>query len=246
MMNETLYSMIHKRRSFRQFRNEKLSREKCMEVISGYNGEIGTFKLVDRSQTSCPIGDVCLLYYGDRDNPMDLLQAGYRLEKLELYLQANSIGACWYGFGRTKERNYEGKDFLIMLTLGYLEEDKLRKSDDEFKRNSIDEICDGDFDKRVLEDVRLAPSACNSQPWKIVSEGSRIDVYRTEGNKSIMVGRFKEYFNTIDIGIFLAFLEISLAHHGYRFEKDILGTKGLFAKYNIIDSFDFNCEIIKT
>lgn len=234
MMDEILYSMIHKRRSFRKFREEKLSVEKCMEVISGYTGEIGTFKVVEKGDTSCPIGDVCLLYYGDKNDPMELLYAGYKLEKLELYLQANSIGACWYGFGRTKERCYEGKDFLIMLTLGYLDENKLRKSDDEFVRNSVESICDGDFDKRVLEDVRLAPSACNSQPWRISFENNKLNVYRTKGNPSIMKGRFKEYFNTIDIGIFLSFLELSLKHHGYDFESIFLSTCGHVATYGII------------
>lgn len=232
-MNEILYSMIHKRRSFRKFLDEKLTVEKCMEVISGFDGDLGTFKVVERSSTSCPIGDVCLLYYGDKSNPMDLVDAGYKLEKLDLYFQANAIGVCWYGFGRTKERSYEGKDFIIMLTLGYLDETKLRKSDDEFVRNPASSIWEGEFNQTVINDVRLTPSACNSQPWKVISEGNAIRVYRTDGNKSIMVGRFKEYFNSIDIGIFLAFLEISLNANNYTFSKKMYGNCGLIAEYSI-------------
>ena len=55
-----------------------------------------------------------------------------------------------------------------MLTLGYLDKTKLRKSYDEFVRNPASSIWEGEFNQTVINDVRLTPSACNSQPWKFV------------------------------------------------------------------------------
>lgn len=233
MMNEELYSMIHRRRSFRTFTDERLTQSEAERIISGFDGELGTYSVTDKDGTSCPKGDAAFIYYGDKEDPLALVECGYRVEKLDLYLQKMGIGVCWYGFGRAKEKTKDGKDFIIMLALGYLDEKKLRSNDDEFVRNDISAIWEGDFDINVKSDVRLAPSACNSQPWKVLSEGNVLSVYRTEGNPSIMKGRFKEYFNSIDIGIFLAFLEISLTHHGYSFEKKVLSSNNLVAQYKI-------------
>ena len=232
-MVDTLYSMIFKRRSFRKFLDEKLTISELEAIISSYDRDIGTYKIEERKNTSCRLGDLCLLCYGDRKDPLSIMEVGYKIERLELYLQSKGVGVCWYGFGRTKEKMLDGKDFIIMLALGRLNPEELRKDISEFKRNSIDDVFSGPFDKRVAEAVRLAPSACNSQPWRIESTENEIFVYRTEGNTSIMRGGIKKYFNTIDIGIFLSILEISLEHFGYKYDKNIIGAESLIATYRI-------------
>jgi nitroreductase len=232
MVNE-LYSMIFKRRSFRKFSDEKLTISELEAIISSYDREIGTYKIEERRNTSCPIGDLCILCYGDKSDPFSIMDVGYKIQRLELYLQAKGIGVCWYGFGRTKEKKLDEKDFIIMLALGHLEPEKLRCDINEFKRNELDDIFSGPFDKRVGEAARLAPSACNSQPWRIETTEDEISVYRTDGNSSIMRGSIKKYFNTIDIGIFLSVLEVALEHFGYEYEKTMHGTESLIAVYKV-------------
>ncbi len=232
MMNE-LYSMIFKRRSFRKFSSDKLTISELEAIISSYDREIGTYKIEERRNTSCPIGDLCLLCYGDKSDPFSILEVGYKIERLELYLQSKGVGVCWYGFGRTKEKKFDEKDFIIMLALGHLKPEELRSDVSEFKRNKLEDIFSGSFDNRVAEAARLSPSACNSQPWRIESNEHEISVYRTEGNSSIMRGSIKKYFNTIDIGIFLAILEVALENFGYEYEKTMHGTESLIAVYKV-------------
>ena len=233
-----LYSMINKRKSHRSFdKSRKLSISEVEKLISGFDvsvldGDKPIVTVVDVSETSCPRGDLCLMYYGSKDEK-GLVAAGYYLEQLDLYLQQNGVGVCWYGFGRTKERQKDGKDFVIMLNLGYAEEGALRHDESEFKRNDFSSFITGAFDERVLRDVRLCPSACNSQPWLLISDGESLKVKRGKGNISMLVGKYKDYFNLIDMGIFLFFLELSLKANGYSFDRELF-SDGYIAKYDDI------------
>lgn len=224
-MNE-LYSMISKRKSHRSFdKTRKLSVAVVEQLLCSFDasvlvGEKPSISIVDASNTSCPRGDLCLMYYGAKDE-QGLVASGYYLEQLDLYLQANGIGVCWYGFGRTKDRCKDGKDFVIMLNLGYAEEGALRCSLSEFKRNDISSFVSGSLDERISSAIRLAPSACNSQPWLVYADSEAIKIKRGKGNISMLVGKYKDYFNLIDMGIFLYFLELSFSGYNYSFKRDL-------------------------
>ena len=68
--------------------------------------------------------------------------------------------------------------------------------------------------------VRFAPSACNTQPWKVETTEKEIKVYRyrKEGKRGIMPKDRVIYYNQIDIGIFLCFLELCLENNNIEFE----------------------------
>ena len=57
------------------------------------------------------------------------------------------------------------------------------------------------------EIVRLAPSACNTQPWLVEREGDTLRVYRVRkpGRSGIMPAGQVAFYNQIDLGIFCAF-----------------------------------------
>lgn len=74
----------------------------------------------------------------------------------------------------------------------------------------------------ALQAAHYAPSACNSQPWRVVCEGKRLEVYRTRGIQSRYAEGLTGYMNKIDLGIFLCFLELALTHAGVVFQRNLL------------------------
>ena len=71
--------------------------------------------------------------------------------------------------------------------------------------------------------VRFAPSACNSQPWKVIASGKKLEVYRYKklGLRGIMPIPLVSFYNQIDIGIFLCFMELCLQHENISFKRSI-------------------------
>ena len=71
--------------------------------------------------------------------------------------------------------------------------------------------------------VRFAPSACNTQPWKVEAVENELKVYRYKkpGKRGIMPADKVAYYNRIDIGIFLLFLESCLEHGGIEFDREV-------------------------
>ena len=95
---------------------------------------------------------------------------------------------------------------------------------------------------KIVEVGRLTPSACNSQPWKVISEKDKLTVYRYKkpGKRGIMPADKVAYYNRIDIGIFLLFLELCLGHENISFERKLFSDDGdinredtLIAEYHI-------------
>ena len=79
----------------------------------------------------------------------------------------------------------------------------------------------------VSDIVRFAPSACNSQPWLVKNDGElSVYRYRKPGKRGIMPADMVSYFNRIDIGIFICFMDICLEHGGIGFEKTLYSDAG--------------------
>lgn len=120
-------------------------------------------------------------------------------------------------------------------------EESFRQDMFKSKRKQLDEIWEGE--KTSISDIiRFAPSACNTQPWLIENEGGYLNVYRYKepGKRGIMPAKKVSYYNRIDIGIFMFFLETCLTHDRYTFEgtqyyedEPDSTTKVLVAKYKI-------------
>lgn len=126
---------------------------------------------------------------------------GYTFEKLILFVQSSGLGTCWLG-GTYKKSEFakamdvkENEFFHIISPVGYpapkthLINKIMRtaiKADSRkpwstlfFDKNfdtALTEKQAGDF-AFVLEMTRLAPSACNKQPWRIVKEGNNFHFY---------------------------------------------------------------------
>ena len=150
-------------------------------------------------------------YYQPKKKENYLQNIGYLGEQLDLYLVSQNIGTLWFGIGKTDEPSFEGLDFVIMIAISKIDnEKKFRKDMFKSKRKSVDEIWIGEPMEGITDIIRFAPSACNTQPWIVEYNKSVLKVYRykKQGKRGIMPVDKVSYYNQIDIGIFLCFLEL--------------------------------------
>ena len=227
VIDKEYYKMIFKRKSFRKFNDTlKLSNdelrdidEKVKNLISLVDNINVKYRIVRREETTCKRGEYCLLIYSEEKEKF-LLNIGYMFEQLDLYLADKDIGVCWYGMGKTQELEYENLKFVIMMALGKGQPSEFRRDYTKCKRKETQEIWNGVSGlESIAEVVKYAPSACNTQSWRVVCEKNKLKIYRTTNIKSIMPKDKVAFYNSIDIGIFLYFLELALLYNHISFQR---------------------------
>jgi len=251
-MNNELYDMIFKRKSFHLFRNighEHITEEELKDIEEEFNRlkplekDIKVKIKIVKEGTTCKRGqEYCILFYSEKKDNY-LQNIGYIGEQLDLYLVSKNIGTLWFGIGKVKEEKLDDLDFVIMIAIAKVDqEEKFRKEMYKSKRKSISEIWQGDNYLEIANIVRFAPSACNTQPWIVESSPKRLKVYRYKkhGKRGIMPIDKVIYYNQMDIGIFLCFLELCLNKNNIEYERttyteeDHQNEKNLTAIYTII------------
>ena len=229
-LDKALYDMIFKRKSFHLFRNigdASISSDELEQIQEAYKTflplcpDIRTaIRIVPAKETTCRRGqEYCILLYSEKKENY-LQNIGYLGEQLDLYLVSKNIGTLWFGIGKTEELSWDGLDFVIMIAMSRVDDEKkFRKDMFRSKRKPIDEIWTGRPIPGVTEIVRFAPSACNSQPWIAENTDAGINIYRyrKQGRSWIMPADKVSFYNRIDMGIFLCFLDLCLQHCGMEY-----------------------------
>ena len=232
--------MIFKRKSFHLFRNigsESLMPRDIENILEMYKTfsplwqDIKTaIRIVPADQTSCKRGaQYCILLYSEKKSGY-LQNIGYLGEQLDLYLVSENIGTLWLGVGKTEEAQFEGLDFVIMIAIAKVDDEaKFRKDMFKSKRKPIQEIWSGRQIPGVTDIVRFAPSACNTQPWMVECTDSGLDIYRYKkrGKRGIMPADRVSFYNQIDTGIFLCFLDLCLRHNHIKYDAELYADYGL-------------------
>lgn len=210
-----------------------------MEQIENPYGLPVEFKLLDakRQKLSCPVVVGTNLYVGAKMKKAPHLNEaiGYSFEKLVLFAQSLGIGTVWVGGTMDRsafERAMELNDDEVMpcvSPLGYpakkmsLREMMMRKGIKADDRLAFEQLFfDGNFDKpltqanagklgHALEMVRLAPSAVNKQPWRIVLEehAAHFYLFRSKGFGGGVLDMQK-----IDMGIALCHFDLAAQETG--------------------------------
>ncbi len=207
----TLYEIIFKRRSVRKYDRTPLD-EKTLNDIRAFitntrqlQGQNARFDIVSADKVKgasaphyimsfCPPGDAAYA------------NVGYVLEKADLYIQSLGLGGLWLGFGKQKEKE---SGFCIMLAFGQSTV-PFRTSEKEFNRLSISEI--SNKDNHLAQAARLAPSACNSQPWKLFFGDGCVTVrYFGRGLTQMLL---KSKMSKIDMGIITRHIVTALENEG--------------------------------
>jgi nitroreductase len=224
--------MVFKRKSIRKFdKNLSITEEELKNLTTTINelkplvNDIKVqFVIKDRNQTTVKRGEYCLLMYSE-EKPCYLQNAGYMLQQVDLFLASCNIGVCWYGLAKPQEQVLNGLKYVIMLAFGKSKSCDFRKNISEFKRKDERIIWQGDRFLDIAKVVRVAPSGCNLQPWRIFCKNNEIKVYKYSNTKSFPAKKIAFYnetdFSLIDMGICLCYLEISLLHNGYFYRRKL-------------------------
>ena len=250
-MNNNLYDMIFKRKSFHLFRNignEHITATELKDIENQFSKfkplveDINVKIKIVKDSTTCKRGqEYCILLYSEKKDNY-LQNIGYLGEQLDLYLVSKNIGTLWFGIGKVEEKQIDGLDFVIMIAIAKVDSpSKFRKDMYKSKRKELSEIWNGDNYLDIANIVRFAPSACNTLPWLVDSNKNELNIYRyrKECKRGIIPKDMVIYYNQIDIGIFLCFLELCLNKNNITFdrqlfvEKNLESEKSLIAKYLI-------------
>lgn len=204
-------------------------------------------KLLDakKQKLTCPVVTGTDLYLGAKVKRIPHVEEafGYSLELLVLYAQSLGIGTVWVGgtmdraaFEKAMELE-EDELMPCMSPLGYpakkmsIREGMMRKGVKADSRNAFESMFyDKSFDTPltpekagkladILEMVRLAPSAVNKQPWRIVvaENGAHFYLKHTKGFISDSVGDMQK----IDMGIALCHFALSAKERGMNLQFSI-------------------------
>lgn len=221
------FEMFYKRKSVRRHDgSEKLSEIELAEVETAICGLVPLFpdigvshRIVETSKTTCTLGgEYCLLIYSEVADGY-LQNVGYMFEQLDLWFASKDIGACWCGLGKTSERRYEGRKFVIMINFGKSKPEDFRGDISTAPRRPLAETWKGALAPDVAAAARYAPSAVNSQPWRVFASDGTIEVSQGTDLKARAASIVLSFFNKIDMGIYLCFLETALNHYGFRFTR---------------------------
>ena len=251
-MNDNLYEMIFKRKSFHLFRNignEHITEDELKEIENEFDNfkplveDIKVKMKIVKDSTTCKRGqEYCILLYSEKKDNY-LQNIGYIGEQLDLYLVSKNIGTLWFGIGKLKEKQLDGLDFVIMIAIAKVDDEtKFRKDMYKSKRKELAEIWNGDYHLDIANIVRFTPSACNTQPWIVDSSENELKVhrYRKPGKRGIMPIDMVKYYNQIDIGIFLCLLEICLNKNNINFERSLYVEENVDNEKNLTATYKIN------
>lgn len=199
--------------------------------LKGSGKVTGTYGVISRAETF--IATVV------SKGPRDLEDIGYLFEKIILFATAIGLDTCWLGasFNRslfTEKIGLKPDETLpVVSPIGYRADrrsitdavfhltagSKKRKPwPDLFFNSNVDvplEKNDAGKLEIPFEMVRLAPSAVNKQPWRLIADGDSVHFFlkRTTGFESM----FKVDLQRIDMGIAMCHFELA---------ADAMGIKG--------------------
>lgn len=175
---------------------------------------------------------------------VDALNLGYHIEKIVLIATGLGLGTCWLGgtFDRSSFEDHlslkNNEKLVILIAFGYkknkqsmiestmriLAKSNQRKPSSElFFEGDAEKVLDlssiGDYEK-VIEMVRIAPSASNKQPWRIIKDNGHYHFYliRTPG-----YGVMNYDLQLNDMGIAKCHFELA---------ANELGLSGYWEKFN--------------
>lgn len=202
------------------------------------------FKLLDgkEQKLKCPVVSGTNLYIGARVSRMPHGEEafGYSFERLVLYAQSLGIGTVWVGgtmdrpaFERAMDLEPDER-MPCMSPIGYpaekmsFRESMMRKGVKADSRDLFETLFfDGSFGTPLtrekagrlafpLEMVRLAPSAVNRQPWRVVmaQDGAHFYLKHTKGFISEAVGDMQK----IDLGIALCHFSLAAEESGLKLQ----------------------------
>lgn len=198
------------------------------------------FKFLDAKKDglTCPVVSGTELYAGGKieNVPQASVAFGYSFEEFVLYAQSLGLGTVWLGgtmnrsaFEQAMELG-ENETMPCATPIGYtakkmsIRENMMRKAIKADERLPFEELFfDGSFDTPLtkekagafaepLEMVRLAPSAVNKQPWRVVVADHAAHFYLKRSKGFSHEGKL--HMQMIDMGIALCHFALTAKGNG--------------------------------
>jgi nitroreductase len=221
----SLNDIIYKRKSVRKYQPDFLD-EQTLQDIQNYFAKIKplncdiavNFNIVNKEHMK---GIACLfssqyIVAISENKPGYLVNVGFMLQQVDLYLSSIGLGGCWLGLAHPKKALTDvGMEFVIAFAFGKPAE-SLHRDLVDFKRKPLDKLSNT-VDSR-LEVVRLAPSAMNRQNYYFVTEDNIIHVYCSKA--SLLTIKRMAIMREIDVGIALAHLYVTNSENFRFFEAE--------------------------
>lgn len=188
--------------NFEFFENGKA----VLDILKGYAGYNGVMVSAP-AYIAVSFDDKC---------PKNKVTAMYKAEEVLSLLTSEDLGSCWIGLFDTpddvKIKAFGHKDVSLILAVGYPKPSNPFVKEEMSERLPVEKIVFKDnFDTNIEYDeleklgldavfyyVRFAPSTLNSQPWRFVLKGNKVELYLKEINGKL-------YYE--DMGIILYYLE---------------------------------------
>lgn len=212
-------------------------------IQNPFNVPVG-FKFLEARKDGlvCPVVSGTDLYVGGKikNVPNACIAFGYSFEKFVLYAQSLGLGTVWLG-GTMNRAAFEqamelGEDEMMPCAtpVGYtakkmsMRENMMRKAIKADERLSFEELFfDGSSDVPLsreragifaepLEMVRLAPSAVNKQPWRVVTADNTAHFYLKRSKGFSHEGKLD--MQVIDMGIALCHFSLTAKEKGLSIE----------------------------
>jgi hypothetical protein len=227
MTNLNFFETIFKRKSVRKYNLSSLDDEMLSEIKT-FVGSVGP--LYENIKTEIRFGTKSEIYnlssvkaphylvMTSEKTEGYLTNAGFMLQQVDLFLSSRGIGSCYLGMAlptKTTKKSSE-YDFVMVLAFGNPAEAVHRSSVSEFKRKQLSEITNIANSDKLLEPVRLAPSATNSQPWYFTGGDGIIHAYCFKAN--LLKAFVYDKMNKVDMGIALCHMGISAEQLGKKME----------------------------
>lgn len=146
---------------------------------------------------------------------------GFIGEEIVLKLTQLGIGTCWLGSVIKQDvfkaivEVQDKQNYIILVGLGYpTEQLKLVENRKRLDKSKVIMSAYENQYEPIIQALIDAPSAVNSQPWKLSISNNKFDLYLE--NKSILTKHILKDKNYIDMGIGLNHLYNSAIELGYK------------------------------
>ncbi len=143
-----------------------------------------------------------------------LINAGYLLEQIVLYMTTKGLGTCYLGMKKLKSTGE--LEPVIAVAFGKPKKDFYEEEREPHRKPVHELFC---YKTEVTEDVkeivkagRMAPSSMNSQPWRFVVYDNRIHLFC---RKEKLIPEVMKKMHGIDMGIALAHLTVAAEEFWY-------------------------------
>lgn len=232
---------INSRKSVRNYKTEGLSQEHLQKVKNiineanplHYNIPIEVFLIEEgekiRNTSKGIVGKYTQVkaphYLAFTSETMEghLENIGFIGEEIVLKLTELGIGTCWVG-AAIKEDEFKNivnvhpnQSYVILVAFGYPTSELTSVANR--KRLDKSKVVSGTYEEQyetIVQSFIDAPSAVNSQPWKLLIDHNKFHLYLE--NRNFLTKKLLKDMNHIDMGIGVNHLYNSALELGYKVE----------------------------